>query len=67
MVLNCHQCPVAQDDTLEDIPLLPVFSVNAHDCRRIPSYILLAFGLQGREACLAGCFALVCGEAGNIR
>ena len=49
-----------------NVPLLTILSFNAHNCRRIPPYILLAFGLEGGEACLASCIGLRSGEAGDI-
>jgi len=30
---------------LEDVPLLPVFSIDTYDCRRIPPDVLLSFRL----------------------
>ena len=49
-----------------NVPLLTVLSFNAHNCRRIPPYILLAFGPEGGEACLARRIGLRGGEAGDI-
>ena len=51
---------------LEDVHLLPVFSINTYDCGRIPPDVLLSFRLQGGKTCFARGFAVWCGEAGHI-
>ena len=66
MVLNYRHCSIVHGDPQVNVPLLPVLSFNAHNCRRIPPYIFLAFSLKGGETCLARCVALRSGEAGDI-